>query len=423
MFGKTISSGKFVSNSAIACIVPPHFPGSVMVKVSINNQDYTFDQLQFTYTTQSTISKISPSVVTTIGSENITVYGTSLTDTAAPCCIFDDIKVPAIQVLNSTAIICQVPPHASGDSYVDISLNGIDTSGMKVPIKYVSMPLINSINPSFGTVLGGTVVHLYGTKIPTSINVVCKFGDVVVMASQDSDSHLSCVSPAQSQGQYLLSVSVNGVYFVSTGLVFEYVPEPTFLVLSPSMGPETGGTDIRIDGVNLGPHGQVTCEFGSAKYRVLGRWNEDSSISCVAPSHAPGQIDVRISTNGQQFSQSAGVFQYSYHETVYKLSPSLSLQSGGVVVTVLGTNFVNSSSLSCKFGSITRFAKYINSSAISCVCPATSGSVRSVYVDVSNNGIDFSNSRIQFSYFEEVQVSDVFPVVGPSFGGSLLHFW
>jgi hypothetical protein len=418
------TKGQYLSSTTIMCSTP------VVTRAFTANLKLEIDQLTslesvFQFYPIPVLERVEPQfinnklIVGTSGGDKITLILKNYAENSVQC-FFDKVKVPASKVLNSTAIICQVPPHAAGDSNVDISLNGVDASGMNVPIKYVSMPLINSVYPSFGTVLGGTVVHMYGTKFPVGVNIVCKFGDISVMASLDSDSHMSCVSPAQHQGQSLISISVNGVYFVSTGLVFEYVLEPTIRLLSPLMGPETGGTEIRIDGDDLGPHSQVMCEFGSVKYRVTGRWNEDSSISCITPAHAPGKVDVRISTNGQQFSQSAGVFEYSYHETVYKLSPAVSLQSGGILVTILGTNFINSSSLNCKFGSMTRPAKFINSSAVSCICPQGSD-LGSVFVEVSNNGVDFSKSRIQFSYYEEVQLSSVSPLFGPYFGGSLLH--
>ena len=45
-----------------------------------------------------------------------------------------------------------------------------------------------------------------------------------------------------------------------------------------------------------------------------------------------------------------------------------------------------------------------------------------VSVEVSNNGVDFSTSGVEFAYVEGVVIDHVTPVLGPSSGGTTIFF-
>ena len=132
----------------------------------------------------------------------------------------------------------------------------------------------------------------------------------------------------------------------------EYLAEPVISRVSPSSGPETGGSRVYVSGVNLGSHGAVMCEFGSASHRVKAVHKSETLLYCDSPGHEPGQVNVRLSSNGQQYSTSHGVFTYVGVHSVHAVSPSSGSINGGTTVAVEGVGFLESSLLSCKFGQL-----------------------------------------------------------------------
>jgi hypothetical protein len=68
----------------------------------------------------------------------------------------------------------------------------------------------------------------------------------------------------------------------------------------------------------------------------------------------------------------------------------------GVLVTVFGSNFVNSPLVSCRFGSMVVFATFSTATEVSCVAPARD--VGGVAVEISENRQDFTTSGIGFTY-------------------------
>jgi hypothetical protein len=160
---------------------------------------------------------------------------------------------------------------------------------------------------------------LYGIAITPGLESFCRFGtglnDIdnrsIVVAIVVSSTHVTCISPTTAegvQGKQPIYFSVNGVHFQPTGRSFRYVAEPVILSISPSIGPDSGGSKVSIKGLHLGSRSSVTmCEFASTltatknnKYRVAAVWIHNE-LTCISPAQQPGLVTVRISSNGQQY--------------------------------------------------------------------------------------------------------------------------
>ncbi|KAJ1382502.1 hypothetical protein B484DRAFT_440760, partial [Ochromonadaceae sp. CCMP2298] len=113
-------------------------------------------------------------------------------------------------------------------------------------------------------------------------------------------------------------------------------------------------------------------------------------------------------------------FEYYIAQTVVSASPTTGSASGGALVTLAGSNFRNSSSLSCRFGSSLVPATYLSPSAVQCAAPRTPHGA--VEVEVSNNGLEFSSSSgVVFRYVVPLLVQSVLPGRGPGSGGTLVR--
>jgi hypothetical protein len=79
-------------------------------------------------------------------------------------------------------------------------------------------------------------------------------------------------------------------------------------------------------------------------------------------------------------------------------APTLGPIAGGTLVEALGTGFVNTKSLACKFGTRVTGATWVSTSKIQCRSASTA-SATTVTVYVSNNGYDFASIASSFTYY------------------------
>jgi hypothetical protein len=251
-------------------------------------------------------------------------------------CMFDGIGYKALHV-NGTHITCIRPVcKMLGPSAVEISLNGVDTANGSVKyVYYVSPPVVTVLYPTIIPLNGGTLVTIRGSNFRS--DMICKFGDQAVEANFISLTEITCKTPVQTTSGYkALSLSVNGLHFVSTGYSFDYVNEIVLMGIEPGLGPEGGGTKVYIRGSLLGERSDIRCEFGSKLFSVKGTRESQDMISCIAPHHIPGKVEVRVSINDQQSSESYLIYEYYPYMKVNRITPSEGVSSGGTKVYFFG---------------------------------------------------------------------------------------
>ena len=113
-------------------------------------------------------------------------------------------------------------------------------------------------------------------------------------------------------------------------------------------------------------------------------------VLCTAPSISPhAEQHVRISLNGQQYTQSAPFLAYSV-PFPSGISPSAGPVLGGTLVTLTGSTFVTVDGQLCQFGSSPRGAHSSNHSTSTvhalalndshrlCVSPSASGAITQI---------------------------------------------
>ena len=114
-------------------------------------------------------------------------------------------------------------------------------------------------------------------------------------------------------------------------------------------------------------------------------------------------------------------FDFYLDEMVEAITPKYGPEIGGTRVSISGSNFLNTSSLSCRFGSNVVTAAFVSQSMIRCFAPLMTPGAATTIVYVSNNGIDFFSSRdISFQYVSQVEVLHVIPHSGPQTGGTIV---
>ena len=171
-------------------------------------------------------------------------------------------------------------------------------------------------------------------------------------------------------------------------------------VLRPSKGPVHGGSIVTIEvggGLSVAEE-SVTCVFGGK--RVSGYVQKGKQVECIAPgAKDAGIVKVEIDNVDGGLSGSLD-FEYYLAPVISRLTPSRGALSGGAMVTLHGTGFLNEG-LRCKFGPGSAGegqGRYISSSLVSCMAP---GAVEEgpVTVEVSMNaGVDYSGAGKEYMY-------------------------
>jgi hypothetical protein len=153
------------------------------------------------------------------------------------------------------------------DIDVQVSLNGIDLSTAVAQFRFTPQAFVHSIDPSKGSVSGGTEITVKGANMFTSITsnaAMCIFGNESVPATLLSTVELTCISPAHSIDEGVhFAVSLNGVDLIRPhDARFVYTPRVKNVSIEPNGGPLTGETLVTITGTDFDRSHPISCKFG-----------------------------------------------------------------------------------------------------------------------------------------------------------------
>ena len=84
--------------------------------------------------------------------------------------------------------------------------------------------------------------------------------------------------------------------------------------------------------------------------------------------------------------------------SILSILPRSGPVSGGTKVMLYGSNFVQTGQLVCKFGDVVSAGGYVSNTTMYCFAPSVS-SAKTVTLEVSSNGVEFSKSRMRFTFY------------------------
>jgi len=426
IFGEQQVMGRLINPHLVTCLSPPRGESAEVEFALLLGGNRVMTAFTFTYEPQPVVNSISPASVSDIGGTLVNISGMHFVDVPDTACRFGDVVVLPAVYYNATLLSCRAPARLSSWSRsvaVQVTTNGADYSQTTGMMTYQKPSVVTMVSPRTGPLGGSTVIAIDGSDFVDTPAVSCRFGDVRVPAIFQSSSRISCISPANEKAESVpLHFTLNGVDYIPTSYLFTYQAPLLITGMSPILGSEAGGTVVTISGSDfLVFRDALVCEFGSQSYRVPATWISSRQIACVTPIHPPGDVSVRVSNNGQQFV--ATPFNFTYHSliSVASVRPTTGTLLGGTLIFIVGTGFVNSSGLSCHFGSNNVVAAdFISGVEVSCWTPTVDG-VMDVPIYVSNNGIDLSSSGHTFSFVQELSVVGMSPRSGSVAGGTTVN--
>ena len=159
----------------------------------------------------------------------------------------------------------------------------------------------------------------------------------------------------------------------------------TLSSIAPASGAGSGGTGVTLTGTNLtGATGVTFDGAGATNVTVVN----DTTVTADTPAHSAGAVDVVVLTPLGSATLAGG---YTYvAPTLTGISPSAGAASGGVGVTLTGTNLTGATSITFD-GVAATSVNVVNSTTVTAVTPAHAAGVVNVVIATPLGGATLTN--------------------------------
>ena len=450
-----------VSSSMILCENPAHPEGAVVMEVSVSDEGQllTTSGLLFEYGRALLLRGVEPSEGPLEGGTVVNIKTDSLDAMRMPACKFGSVGPVSARKSSENIMQCMSPSRMSpsqvvGQAQLEVTDNGVDYTDSGHSFLYWPNTDVISVEPASGPVSGGTLVTITGRGIRNT--ALCRFGTEIVDGayidgsediSIDRTTHTSfyghdsfygvetmqwasrsqsygtsrmvCKAPPLMPGHTTVEISnLHGVFSVSA-VDFEYQVLANVFTFSPPLGSTGGSSIIRVVGEHLIGATQL-CGFGNAD-PVSAVEVSSSMILCESPAHPEGAVvmEVSVSDKGQLFTTSGLLFEYGEPLRLRGVEPNEGPLEGGNVVSIQTDSLDGRRRLGCKFGTVGPVsARKSSENIMQCMSP--SQEVGQTQLEVTDNGIDFTDSGHSFLYWPNTDVISVKPASGPVNGGTVV---
>lgn len=347
---------------------------------------------------QPSITLVSPNVGQSNGGTAVKVSGTNFVDVKKVSIGGADLKTFTVD--SPTSISFVTPSSSAGAKDLVVTTKGGEAS-LKNAFTYLSAS-ITSVTPQAGSAGGGTTVQIKGVGLgsATAVNFGAKPAQSFTV---NSDSQITAISPSGSVGNVVITViTASGSPIVN----FNYIANlPSLTSLSSQSGNISGGNSVVINGTNL--LGATAVTFGGTPVTSFVV-NSDTQITVVTPAKPEGPALVVVTTAA---GQSLPNLSYIYVNSAI-ISPSSGPISGGITVTITGTNLTGTSSVTFNGNPAISF-NVVNSTTVTAVTPAQAAGVSSVRITTPTGVYTAS-----FSYLSSPIIQSISPASGPLSGGT-----
>jgi hypothetical protein len=262
---------------------------------------------------------------------------------------------------------------------------------------YVALPTVAKVEPTKGPAAGGNVVKITGTNLEEATKV--EFGTTAVNApfTKDEGTVIEVVAPAHVANLVDITVTTaGGTSITSANDKYTFVAAPAVTKVNPTEGPAVGGNEVEITGITL--TGAEAVHFGTAEVKAPFKTNTATKIVIAeAPAHAPGTVDVTVTTAGGTSPTNAND-KYTFVEgpTISEVKPNKGPTEGGTNVTVKGTDLLGAT---FKFGANSATGVTINGGGTEATMTAPAGAAGAIDVTaITKGGTSATNEGDKFTY-------------------------
>ncbi|MGB9133681.1 MAG: PKD domain-containing protein [Methanosarcina sp.] len=428
-----VNSGKITVTKYKA----PQTPRTVHVSIKDSSVTSNIDQT-FTFVGQPVISNVNPNNGPISGGNTVKITGVSFLGTTS---VKFGTEAATSFAIDSDNQITAVVPHGVNLVFVDVTVtnsvkknngNMINLTSIPGPgatYEYYQGPVIYSVVPNQGSVVGGNEVIINGAGFTPGYleadGVI--FGDVNADILSYDDHSIKVSAPAITSKQsdkpkaVNIKVTINGVT-VEKSAAYNYIVNPYITGISPDTGKLDGGNKVTLTGYGFTGVSEVrfTNKDGTIVYETYKddtldanvKFVDDRKLTVIVPPgyNAPDFVKyVQVVSDGSinPSPVSTAYYQYQQLPTISSMVPSQG-PAGTTVTLTLKDIEANAPLLPVKkvlFGSVEATDVTINTQKITAVAPPQVAGTTKVAVKlVTAGGTSVNNPK--FTYV----LPPVFPV-------------
>lgn len=295
---------------------------------------------------------------------------------------------------------------------------------------------MSKIYPDWGPAAGGTKVILKGSgfqpfdwnSVDNRRDTMCDWGPLgkkmaVVVSSTEAVCHTPVSNIFASEVEVRLTLNNQNL---TNPKIFFYFNPPKIVEVEPQRGPEHGNTTVHIYGTRYFRNRKIHCHFGENV--VEARYVSFTHITCVTPpaDHGPGYVKLYVKYADDRFSSDTIDFLY-FHATHITEGPypACGPIKGGTQIMLKGDAFIEPAFgvAKCVFnGTYYTNATVVNNNTLYCNTPELimedEAEAMTYKVYVSLDGENFSDDSVDFNFYDDIEIQDVIPWLGPMIGNT-----
>jgi hypothetical protein len=207
----------------------------------------------------------------------------------------------------------------------------------------LAVPTVTGVSPSSGSTAGGETITLTGTGFSTAL-FVHGFGPPIPLPffTIDSDTQITLPSPGGTGTINITVTNPDGTSAAGPANQFTFnvpQPAPDVTAISPTSGPQGGGTVVTITGTDLTP--TVSVRFGSTDATNILQ-DSSTQLRVTAPAGTGQKFVIVRTASGPSQGTADNTFTYvAATPTVTAVNPSTGVANTATTVTLTGTNFAS----------------------------------------------------------------------------------
>eukprot|EP00960_Hanusia_phi_P065908 766251-Hanusia_phi.AAC.2 len=406
-----------ISSSCILCITPYHAPG--LVNVEIHQHDISIAVFFLRYYEPFEVYDFSPKIGTIHGGSSIIIQG--IFDSAECYCLFGAGPIIQCSSVEKAIAECVTPPTSVQNITIRISPDRVSWTVVG-NFEFMDLEQNILIFPSLGYCNGNSMLQIQSSSPFQNfldLSILCSFPKFSILEKGDIKSHsvATCRLPGPFVG--LQNFQIISEKF-NLSRTISCLPFPIVTNIQPSTGAVSGMTKIYLHGKNF--LNGMSCRFGK-----LGTVNatlvNNVTITCISPPSLIStivfvQVEHTLLYEYHTPSEPSVTFSYEPQAWLeYAVPQFISVSHRSTAVTMVGRFFVARDDLSCILKNKERIhARYISSSVA--ICLISSLQEESLNIQISNNGVDTSDSLVLYFFSNQSNKLTIKPSQGSTEGGT-----
>jgi hypothetical protein len=431
-----------VSGTTITATAPAGSAGAVTVTVTNLGPQSGSLTNGYTYIAPPTVTNVSPNSGTTAGGTAVTITGTNFATGATVT--FGGTAATSVVVVNSTTITATTPAHAAGAVTVAVTVSG-QSGSLASGFTYTGTVAISFAQVAAATPQSTTAtvnVTYPAAETGGDLNVVVvgwNDATATVQSVKDTvgNNYSLAIGPTSGTGLrqsiYYAANIVGGANTVTVAFnqaaaypdvrILEYRGLTTLDVTAGASGSSTAANsgsatttvaNELIFGANTVATGNKTVGSGFTS-RIITSPDSDLAEDKIVTAAGSNSASATLTSSGPWVMQMATFSAVTGPApTVTSVSPNSGTTTGGMAVTITGTNFAAGATVAFGTAAATNVV-VVNSTTITATTPAGSAGAVTVTVTANSQSGSLTNG---YTYITSPTVTSVSPSSGPVAGGA-----